>query len=75
MPEPTTRRTVLAHAIRAEAGPWTATRAMGINAAAGFSGHRNTARKDLRALVRAGVLVPIAGAGNRTYARPEVNAA
>ncbi|MFD8075860.1 hypothetical protein ACFV3E_24790 [Streptomyces sp. NPDC059718] len=74
MPEPTTRRTVLADAIRSQAGPWTSTRAMGINAAAGFSGHRNTARKDLRAMVRAGVLVPATAVGNRAYTRPEVDA-
>ncbi|MFJ4847594.1 hypothetical protein [Streptomyces sp. NPDC088733] len=70
MPEQPTRRTVLAAAIQRETGPWTATRAMATNAANGFSGHRNTARKDLRARVRAGVLTPAAADGNRTYVLP-----
>ncbi|MEU6342160.1 hypothetical protein ABZ883_14605 [Streptomyces sp. NPDC046977] len=70
MTEQPTRRTVLAAAIQRETGPWTTTHAMAINAAAGYSGHRNTARKDIRALVRAGVLAPATGTGNCTYVLP-----
>jgi hypothetical protein len=66
-----TRRVVLAAAIRDLPLPIHACDLAAVSEAAGFGGCRNTARKDVRALVRRGLLVPLPGAGNRTYTRPE----
>lgn len=65
------RRDYLATAIQDMSVPIHTGNLATANAAAGFSGHRNTARKDARALVARGLLSPLPGAGNRTYTRPE----
>lgn len=61
-----TRRDHLAAAIQHMPLPIRADHLAAANAA-GFSAHRNTARKDARALVRRGLLTPADGSGNRTY--------
>jgi hypothetical protein len=40
-----------------------------LSAAAGWSGNRNTARKDARALVARGLLAPLPATGNTAYTR------
>jgi len=62
-----TRREHLAAAIRLMPGPISAADLAHINASAGFSPNRNTARKDGRALVARGVLAVLPGTGNRSY--------
>ncbi|MFD9763230.1 hypothetical protein ACFWXI_06760 [[Kitasatospora] papulosa] len=73
------RRAWLARVIAAAPGVWTTQRAEHALAASPFSCHRNTARKDLRALVARGVLVAADRNGRRIYTPapvlPERNAA
>ncbi|MEC3993964.1 hypothetical protein VSR01_10585 [Actinacidiphila sp. DG2A-62] len=64
-----TRREHLAAAIQHMPTPIRTEDLAAANAAAGFSGHRNTARKDARALCRRGVLTAVPGPGNRTCTR------
>lgn len=66
-----TRRAVLALAIQDMPLPIRTEHLAAESAAAGFSGHRNTARKDARSFVGAGLLAPLPGTGNRTYTRTE----
>jgi len=72
-PQPS-RRSYLATAIQRETGPWTTARVQALYAASPWAAHRNTARKDVRAAVRAGLLVPAPGTGNRTYTRKDAAA-
>ncbi|WP_309029033.1 hypothetical protein [Streptomyces alfalfae] len=68
MPDQLTRRAWLLVAIQGEPGPISTGRAEQLLAATGWSCHRNTARKDLRALAARGLLRPVKGAdGRRTY--------
>lgn len=67
MPEQITRRAWLLVAIQGEPGPISTGRAEHLLAATGWSCHRNTARKDLRALTRRGVLRAVDAGGRRTY--------
>lgn len=71
MVDPPRRRNVLAVAIQGLPLPIRTVDLAAANASAGFSGHRNTARKDARALIRRGVLAPLDGPGNNTYTRTE----
>lgn len=64
------RRMQLLDAIRADGGEVTTARATQLNAAAGFSGNRNTSRKDLRALTRRGDLVRLEDHGRHLYTLP-----
>ncbi|MFC8862698.1 hypothetical protein [[Kitasatospora] papulosa] len=61
------RRAWLARKIAGSPGVWTTHRAEHALAASPFSCHRNTARKDLRALAARGVLVAVDIDGRRTY--------
>lgn len=61
------RRTCLLNAIRQRHGLITVAMAAQLNGDAGFSGHRNTARKDLRSFSRDGFLKPLRATGNRAY--------
>lgn len=65
-----TRREQLTAAIQEDPGPITTAHAAQLNAAAGFSPNRNTARKDLRALTARGVLARIDG-DRHTYTRTD----
>lgn len=67
MPDPTTRRGWLLAAIQDTNGQWTTQRAELALAASPFSCHRNTARKDLRALSRLGALAAVDADGRRIY--------
>ncbi|MFI1677000.1 hypothetical protein [Streptomyces sp. NPDC020607] len=67
MPDQTTRRAWLLTAIQREPGPITTQRAEQLLATTTWSCHRNTARKDLRALSRRGFLFAINADGRRTY--------
>lgn len=67
MPDLITRRGWLLGAIQATTGQWTTQRAEHALAGSPFSCHRNTARKDLRALSRLGVLSATDTGGRRTY--------
>lgn len=67
-----TRREHVARVIQGTTGEINAAAIARLNAAAGFSPNRNTARKDLRAMVARGLIVPVPGPGNRTYTRTEV---
>jgi hypothetical protein len=71
MAEQPTRRQNLATAIQHHDGPITTQTAAQLNAAAGFSGNRNTARKDCGALTRRGVLAQQLADGRYVYTRPE----
>lgn len=62
-----TRRRYLLTTIRTEGGVWTTRRAEQALAEAAFSGHRNTARKDLRSFVRDGLLRLDTVDGRRCY--------
>jgi hypothetical protein len=62
-----TRRTHLEKAVQGLPGPISTADLARINESTGFSGHRNTARKDARALTARGVLKPVPGTGNQTY--------
>ena len=69
-PPAVVRREYLATAIQGSTGPWTTARAALLYATSGWwASHRNTARKDLRALVRRGLLIANSQPGNRTYTR------
>ncbi|MFJ5217247.1 hypothetical protein ACIP98_21305 [Streptomyces sp. NPDC088354] len=63
----TPRRTVLLEEIRRTGGQWGRVRAARFNEAQGFGGNRDTARQDLRALVRRGALVQITTDGRCAY--------
>ncbi|APY88221.1 hypothetical protein DCW30_05615 [Streptomyces alfalfae] len=67
MPDQMTRRAWLLIAIQGEPGPISTGRAEQLLAATGWSCHRNTARKDLRALAARGALRPVDADGRRTY--------
>ncbi|MER6235902.1 hypothetical protein ABT185_07475 [Streptomyces clavifer] len=62
-----TRRAWLAQTITATPGEWTTHRAEEALAGSPFSCHRNTARKDLRALTARGVLTAADRDGRRYY--------
>lgn len=67
MPEQITRRAWLLVAIQGEPGPISTGRAEQLLATTPWSCHRNTARKDLRALAARGALRPVDTNGRRTY--------
>ncbi|MVO87898.1 hypothetical protein GPA10_24855 [Streptomyces sp. p1417] len=67
MPEQITRRGWLLLAIQGEPGPISTGRAEQLLATTPWSCHRNTARKDLRALHRRGLLRAVEANGRRTY--------
>ncbi|MFF8656763.1 hypothetical protein [Streptomyces huasconensis] len=67
MPDQITRRDWLLAAIQREPGPITTGRAEQLLATTSWSCHRNTARKDLRALTRRGALRPVDTDGRRAY--------
>ncbi|MFF0426885.1 hypothetical protein ACFYUJ_21035 [Streptomyces sp. NPDC004520] len=62
-----TRTGYLLAALRTEPGPVTTHRAEEILAASPYSAHRNSARRSLRSLTRAGYLTAHDTAGRRTY--------
>lgn len=62
------RRAHLLAVIRRTTGTWTTHRAEQVLANSAWGCHRNTARKDLRALARRGLLTPSTDQhGRRTY--------
>ncbi|MEU6340199.1 hypothetical protein ABZ883_04520 [Streptomyces sp. NPDC046977] len=68
MPDTTTpRRTALLEEIRRTGGNWGRVRAATYSASLGYGGSRDTARQDLRALVRRGDLVQIEARGRHAY--------
>ncbi len=66
---PLYRRQHLAHAIEAMPEPITAAQLAAVSRAAGWSGNRNTARKDAGHLVADGLIIPVSTAGNTAYRR------
>ncbi|MGW6459350.1 hypothetical protein ACWF94_26060 [Streptomyces sp. NPDC055078] len=70
MPDLSTRRGYLLTRIQESGGTWTTRRAETVLAHSPWGHHRNTARKDLRALARAGRLVTQDRDGRRTYTAP-----